>query len=88
MTFALRRAPLAFLIAGDIQVAASAPENGQVSYPFGVDTVPNGPLPPPGNTRYFNDTPYSASNRFAGPDGDSAARDARRQGGRHNLTNS
>ena len=42
MRFTLRRVPLALLIAGAIQVPASATENGQISYPFGVNTVLNG----------------------------------------------
>ncbi|VWC98374.1 phenol degradation protein [Burkholderia lata] len=72
MNFALRQVPLALLIAEAIQVPVSATENGQISYPFGVNTVLNGMLPPPGNTQYFNYALYSASNRFAGPDGGSA----------------
>ncbi|MDN7895563.1 SphA family protein [Burkholderia cepacia] len=72
MKFTLRRVPLAFLIAGAMQVPASATENGQISYPFGVNTVLNGLLPPPGNTQYFNYALYSVSNRFAGPDGGGA----------------
>ena len=72
MRFTLRRVPLALLIAGAIQVPASATENGQISYPFGVNTVLNGLLPPPGNTQYFNYSLYYASNRFAGPGGGNA----------------
>ena len=72
MKHALRRVPLALLIAGAIHVPASATESGQISYPFGVNTVLNGLLPPPGNTQYFNYSLAYSANRFAGPDGGSA----------------
>ncbi|MCA8274403.1 hypothetical protein LGN17_18090 [Burkholderia sp. AU30280] len=66
MKFALRRMSLAFLIAWDIQVPASATENGQIRCSFGVDTVPNGLLSPHGNTQYFNYARYSASTGLPG----------------------
>ncbi|MCO2667172.1 phenol degradation protein meta, partial [Pseudomonas aeruginosa] len=72
MKYALRRVPLALLIAGAVHVPASAAESGQISYPFGVNTVLNGLLPPPGHTQYFNYSLYYTANRFAGPDGGGA----------------
>ncbi|WP_322044299.1 transporter [Paraburkholderia sp. J67] len=48
-----------------------ATENGQISYPFGVNTSLNGLLPPPGGTQYFNYALYSSANKFAGSDGNS-----------------
>ncbi|NIE62635.1 transporter [Burkholderia sp. Ax-1719] len=60
------------LIASAITFPVHATENGQVSYPFGVNTVLNGMLPPPGSTQYFNYSLYYSSSKFAGSDGGSA----------------
>ncbi|MGF6782414.1 SphA family protein [Paraburkholderia sp. GAS334] len=48
-----------------------ATENGQTSYPVGVNTVLNGILPPPGETQFYNYTLYYDANKFAGPHGES-----------------
>ena len=48
---------------------ARATENGNTSYPIGVNTVLNGLLPAPGTTRFFNYTLHYEADRFAGPDG-------------------
>ena len=72
MRFAFPRALGASLVACAIAAPAAATENGQISYPFGVNTVLNGMLPPPGHTQYFNYSLYYSSSKFAGPDGGSA----------------
>ncbi|WP_322052743.1 SphA family protein [Paraburkholderia bannensis] len=56
-------------IASAISFSVQATENGQVSYPFGVNTVLNGMLPPPGSTQYFNYSLYYSSSKFAGSNG-------------------
>lgn len=48
-----------------------ATENGQTSYPMGVNTVLNGILPPPGETQFYNYTLYYDARKFAGPNGKS-----------------
>ncbi len=48
-----------------------ATENGQTSYPVGVNTVLNGILPPPGETQFYNYTLYYDAKKFAGPHGES-----------------
>nr|WP_240990397.1 transporter [Cupriavidus taiwanensis] len=53
------------------QASANATENGQISYPIGVNTVLNGILPPPGETQFYNYTLYYTANKFAGSDGHS-----------------
>ncbi|QQX86937.1 transporter [Cupriavidus necator] len=50
---------------------AEATENGQTSYPVGVNTVLNGILPPPGETQFYNYTLYYDAGKFAGPHGES-----------------
>lgn len=45
---------LACLLASSVE----ATENGQTSYPMGVNTVLNGILPPPGETQFYNYTLY------------------------------
>ncbi|XYJ90996.1 hypothetical protein AEMCBJ_26190 [Cupriavidus necator] len=50
---------------------AEATENGQTSYPVGVNTVLNGILPPPGETQFYNYTLYYHAGKFAGPHGES-----------------
>ncbi|AEA60154.1 SphA family protein [Burkholderia gladioli] len=51
--------------------SASATENGLTTYPIGVNTVLDGILPPPGDTRFYNYTQYYVANKFAGPHGES-----------------
>ena len=51
--------------------AASATENGLTIYPVGVNTVLDGIVPPPGDTRFYNYTQYYVANKFAGPHGES-----------------
>ncbi|WP_028216516.1 SphA family protein [Paraburkholderia oxyphila] len=72
MTSFFTRLISAGLIACAIAVPARATENGQISYPFGVNTVLNGLLPPPGNTQYFNYSEYYSANKFAGGNGSNA----------------
>ncbi|MFJ1253696.1 transporter [Cupriavidus sp. CuC1] len=58
---------LACLLASKVE----ATENGQTSYPVGVNTVLNGILPPPGETQFYNYTLYYNAGKFAGPHGGS-----------------
>ncbi len=51
--------------------SVEATENGQTSYPVGVNTVLNGVLPPPGETQFYNYTLYYDAGKFAGPHGES-----------------
>ena len=60
---------------------AHATENGQISYPVGVNTVLNGLLPPPGATQFFNYSIYYSADRFAGPHGGSAVPGSPGRGG-------
>ncbi|WLE61154.1 transporter [Burkholderia plantarii] len=53
-------------------VPAHATENGLIAYPIGVNTVLDGVLPPPGDTRFYNYTQYYVANKFANGKGDSA----------------
>jgi len=48
---------------------ASAVEQGQTTYPNGVNTVLTGLLPKPGETRFYNYTEYYSANAFVGSDG-------------------
>jgi hypothetical protein len=57
------------VIAFAITVPAHATEDGLTSYPFGVNTVLNGLLPPPGATQYYNYSFYYSANKFAGSNG-------------------
>ncbi|UVS98725.1 SphA family protein [Burkholderia glumae] len=52
--------------------SAQATENGLVNYPIGVNTVLDGVLPAPGDTRFYNYTQYYVAHKFAGGKGDSA----------------
>lgn len=72
MTYSFPRLLGAGLVACAIAAPAHATENGQISYPFGVNTVLNGLLPPPGATQYFNYSLYYSANKFAGADGNSS----------------
>lgn len=54
-----------------VSANSEATENGQTSYPVGVNTVLNGILPPPGETQFYNYTLYYSANKFAGGDGSS-----------------
>lgn len=54
---------------GAIATSAHAAENGQITYPVGLNTVLNGLLPPPGATQFYNYTQHYSANKFAGPDG-------------------
>jgi hypothetical protein len=49
--------------------SASATENGLMTYPNGVNTVLNGVLPKPGDTRFYNYSEYYIANTFVGDDG-------------------
>lgn len=49
---------------------ANATENGQITYPVGVNTVLNGILPAPGQTQFYNYTQFYDANRFNGANGD------------------
>ncbi|CAB3771615.1 MULTISPECIES: SphA family protein [Burkholderia] len=51
---------------------AIATENGQQSYPLGVNTVLDGILPYPGTTQFYNYTVFYTANRFAGSNGGSS----------------
>ncbi|MCM2546259.1 SphA family protein [Burkholderia glumae] len=51
---------------------AVATENGIDTYPVGVNTVLDGILPPPGDTRFYNYTQYYVANKFAGANGESS----------------
>jgi hypothetical protein len=61
----------ALALASLLHLDAHAIENGQISYPVGVNTVLNGVLPPPGGTQFYNYTLYYVANKFAGSDGES-----------------
>src|ERR1700754_1594831 len=61
----------ALALARLLHLDAHATENGQISYPVGVNTVLNGVLPPPGGTQFYSYTLDYAANKFAGPDGKS-----------------
>lgn len=63
---------LALAIAGTYAGATQATENGTDNYPVGVNTVLDGLLPPPGETRFYNYTQYYVANRFNGANGQSA----------------
>lgn len=52
--------------------SAYSTENGLTTYPIGVNTVLDGILPPPGDTRFYNYTQYYVANKFAGAHGESA----------------
>ncbi|CAM2185679.1 Phenol degradation protein meta [Paraburkholderia sacchari] len=60
------------LIASAIAVPARATENGQISYPFGVNTVLDGLLPPPGGTQFFNYSLFYSASKFADSNGHNA----------------
>ena len=72
MTYPITRRLGAGLLACAAASLAHATENGQISYPVGVNTVLNGLLPPPGATQFFNYSIYYSADRFAGPHGGSA----------------
>lgn len=72
MTSTFTRLFGAGLIASAIAASVHATEGGQISYPFGVNTVLNGLLPPPGATQYFNYSLYYSANKFAGANGNNA----------------
>ena len=69
MTYPITRRLGAGLLACAAASLAHATENGQISYPVGVNTVLNGLLPPPGATQFFNYSIYYSADRFAGPHG-------------------
>ncbi|QIE29762.1 transporter [Caballeronia sp. SBC2] len=66
-----RRMMAVLALASLLHLDAHATENGQISYPVGVNTVLNGVLPPPGGTQFYNYTLYYVANKFAGSDGQS-----------------
>ncbi|MCA8095564.1 transporter [Burkholderia anthina] len=72
MKTTLTRASVTALLACSIALSANATENGQTSYPVGVNTVLNGILPAPGDTQYFNYSQYYSASKFAGANGNSA----------------
>ncbi|AME28551.1 SphA family protein [Burkholderia sp. PAMC 26561] len=49
--------------------SSEATENGLTAYPVGVNTVLDGVLPVPGDTRFYNYTAYYVANTFQGPSG-------------------
>ncbi|MFM0281286.1 transporter [Paraburkholderia sediminicola] len=59
-----------FVLLG-VTTVASATENGQQSYPIGVETVLNAIVPEPGGTQFYNYMSFYLSDRLIGENGTS-----------------
>ncbi|MFM0110760.1 transporter family protein [Paraburkholderia nemoris] len=51
---------------------AYATENGQQTYPIGIDTVLNAIVPAPGTTQFYDYSTFYTASRFVGQNGGSA----------------
>jgi len=69
MTNGLKPLFMVFILALCSSMPAFATENGQIMYPFGVNTVLNGILPQSGQTQFYNYMQYYTADRLNNSDG-------------------
>src|ERR1700722_13847748 len=71
MRKSIKATSLVMTLASILSGGVDATENGLDIYAVGVNTVLDGILPPPGDTRFYNYTQYYVAKKFAGSNGES-----------------